>query len=291
MSNARQDRMRARNSGVGTVIGITLVLFMLGVLGWLALNGRAIERYFRENMVMEVMMERGVKEVDVMQFRKQLDTEPFTASTGFITADEAAALMKAELGEDFLAVTGANPLTASIQLHLKPAYAQPDSMKWIAEHLRQDRRTGEVSYNATVLDNIDANLRKLTLIGGLFCLLLLIIAVALINNTIRLAIYSKRFLIRTMHLVGATQWFIKKPFLGRSLWQGLVAGVLAIGLLVAMLGAARNYVPDLLAFTDVGALAALFGGVLLLGLLISLVSTWFAVRRYLRMRTDDLNFL
>ncbi len=289
MSNVRRDRLKARNSGVGTVIGITLVLFMLGVLGWLALNGRAIERYFRENMVMEVMMERGVKEVDVMQFRKQLDTEPFTAGTGFITADEAAALMKEELGEDFLGVTGTNPLTASIQLHLKPAYAQPDSMKWIAEHLRQDRRTGEVSYNATVLENIDANLRKLTLIGGLFCLLLLIIAVALLNNTIRLAIYSKRFLIRTMHLVGATQWFIKKPFLGRSLWQGLVAGVLAIGLLVAMLGVARNYVPDLLAFTDVVALAVLFGGVLLLGLLISLVSTWFAVRRYLRMRTDDLN--
>jgi cell division transport system permease protein len=290
MSNDRPSKLRARNSGVGTVIGITLVLFMLGVLGWLALNGRAIEQYFRENMVMEVMMERGVKEVDVMQFRKQLDTEAFTASTSFITADEAAALMKEELGEDFLGVTGTNPLTASIQLHLKSAYAQPDSMKWIAEHLRQDRRTGEVSYNATVLENIDANLKKLTLIGGLFCLLLLIIAVALINNTIRLAIYSKRFLIRTMHLVGATQWFIKKPFLGRSLWQGMVAGVLAIGLLVAMLGVARNYVPDLLAFTDVAVLAVLFGGVLLLGLLISLVSTWFAVRRYLRMRTDDLNF-
>ncbi|MCC7502414.1 MAG: ABC transporter permease [Flavobacteriales bacterium] len=290
MSNDRPSKLRSRNSGVGTIIGITLVLFMLGVLGWLALNGRAIEQYLRETMVMEVMMERDVKEVDVMQFRKLLDTQPFTASTGFITADEAAELMKKELGEDFLGVTGTNPLTASIQLHLKPAYAQPDSMKWIAEHLRQDHRTGDVSYNATVLENVDANLKKLTLIGGLFCLLLLIIAVALINNTIRLSIYSKRFLIRTMHLVGATQWFIKRPFLGRSLWQGLVASVLAIGLLVGMLALARNYVPDLLAFTDVRALGILFAGVLVLGLLISLLSTWFAVRRYLRMNTDELNF-
>ena len=290
MSNDRPSKLRARNSGVGTVIGVTLVLFMLGVLGWLALNGRAIERYLRENMVMEVMMERDVKEVDVMGFRKLLDTQPYTASTGFVTADEAAELMKKELGEDFLGVIGTNPLTASIQLHLKPEYAQPDSMKWIAEHLRQDHRTGEVSYNATVLENIDANLKRMTLIGGLFCLLLLFIAVALINNTIRLSIYSKRFLIRTMHLVGATQWFIKRPFLGRGLWQGLVAGVLAIGLLVGMLAVARNYVPDLLAFTDVVALAVLFGGVLLLGLVISLLSTWFAVRRYLRMNTDELNF-
>ena len=134
------------------------------------------------------------------------------------------------------------------------------------------------------------NMGKLTLIVLGFTALLLIIAIALINNTIRLAIYSKRFLIRTMHLVGATQWFIKRPFMGQSLWQGLLGGVLAIGLLVGLLQLAQRYMPDLLAFTDAFRLGLLFVGVLALGLLISLASTWFAVGRYLRMNSEDLHW-
>jgi len=158
------------------------------------------------------------------------------------------------------------------------------------EQLKKDQRVQEVAYNAAVVENIDANVSKLSLLVLGFTALLLIIAIALINNTIRLAIYSKRFLIRTMHLVGATQWFIKKPFLGQSLWQGIIGAVLAIGLLVGLLQVTRHYMPDLLAFTDMPTLALLFVGVLVLGLLISLISTWFAVRRYLRMNSEDLHW-
>ena len=148
------------------------------------------------------------------------------------------------------------------------------------EHLKQDRRVQEVAYNAAVVENIDANVGKLDArsCSG-FTALLLIIAIALINNTIRLAIYSKRFLIRTMHLVGATQWFIKKPFLGQSLWQGIVGAVLAIGLLVGLLQLAQAlHARPACLHRHAPRLAMLFGGVLVLGLLISLVSTWFAVR-------------
>ncbi|MBX2974354.1 MAG: FtsX-like permease family protein, partial [Flavobacteriales bacterium] len=169
-------------------------------------------------------------------------------------------------------------------------YAQADSLKWIVEQLKKDQRVQEASYNAAVVENIDANVSRLGLLVLGFAVLLLIIAIALINNTIRLAIYSKRFLIRTMHLVGATQWFIKKPFLGQSLWQGIVGGVLAIGLLVGLLQLTNHYMPDLLAFTDMPTLALLFAGVLALGLLISLLSTWFAVGRYLRMNSEDLHW-
>jgi len=178
----------------------------------------------------------------------------------------------------------------SVELNLGPTYAVPDSLKWIVAHLKQDRRVEEVAYNAAVVENIDTNMGKLTLIVLGFTALLLIIAIALINNTIRLAIYSKRFLIRTMHLVGATQWFIKRPFLGQSLWQGILGALLAIGLLVGLLQLAQHYMPDLLAFTDALTLAILFAGVLVLGLLISLASTWFAVGRYLRMNSEDLHW-
>ncbi len=290
MSNERYFKARTRSSNVSTIIGIALVLFMLGVLGFLVLNAQALERYFRENVRVEVFLKRDVKEVDLMQFRKELDNEPYTKETRYVTAEEAAAQLKEELGEDFLGVLGDNPLLPSVELNLDARYAAGDSVKWIAAHLRQDRRVDEVAYNAAVVENIDTNMRKLTLIVLGFTGLLLIVAIALINNTIRLSIYSKRFLIRTMHLVGATQWFIKRPFLGQSLWQGLLGAVLAVGLMVGLLQLVRHYMPDLLAFTDVLTLAMLFVGVLVLGLLISLVSTWFAVGRYLRMNSEDLHW-
>jgi cell division transport system permease protein len=286
----RHYKARTRTASVSTVIGIALVLFMLGVLGFLVLNAQALERYFRENVRVELFLKRDLKEVDIMQFRKELDTEPFAKATRYVTAEEAAEQLKDDLGEDFLGVLGSNPLLASVELNLDAAYAQPDSLKWIVEHLKQDRRVDEVAYNAAVVENIDANMGRLTLIVLGFTALLLVIAIALINNTIRLAIYSKRFLIRTMHLVGATQWFIKRPFMGQSLWQGLLGGVLAIGLLVGLLQLAQRHVPDLLAFTNVVTLGLLFAGVVGLGLLISVVSTWFAVGRYLRMNSEDLHW-
>jgi cell division transport system permease protein len=262
----------------------------LGVLGFLVINAKALERYFRENVRVELFLKRDLKEVDVMQFRKELDTEPYTRETRYVTADEAAEQLKQDLGEDFLGVLGSNPLLPSVAVNLEAAFAQPDSLRWIVAQLQKDPRVQEVAYNAAIVENIDRNMGRLSLLVLGFTGLLLVIAIALINNTIRLAIYSKRFLIRTMHLVGATQWFIKKPFLGQSLWQGLAGSVLAIGLLVGGLQTIRHYMPDVLAFTEVPALAALFAGVLLLGLFIALASTWFAVGRYLRMNAEDLHW-
>jgi cell division transport system permease protein len=272
------------------MVGMALVLFMLGLLGFLVLNARALEQYFKENVRVELFLKRDLKEVDVMQFRKELDTEAFTHETRYVTADEAAENLKADLGEDFLGVLGSNPLLPSVELRLKASHAQPDSLRWIVEHLKQDARVQEVAYNAAVVENIDANMERLGLLVLGFTALLLIIAVALINNTIRLAIYSKRFLIHTMHLVGATRWFIKRPFLGQSFWQGMIGAFLAVGLLTGALQLARSYMPDLLAFTDVPTLALLFALVVLLGLLISFLSTWFAVGRYLRMNSEELHW-
>ncbi len=290
MGMDRNNRTRTRSAGFGTIIGIALVLFMLGILGFLVLNAHALEQYFKENVRVELFLKRDLKEVDIMQFRKELDTEAYTHETRYVTADEAAEQLKQDLGEDFLSVLGSNPLLPSVELRLNADYAQTDSLKWIVEGLKKDQRVQEVTYNAAVVKNIDANLNKIGLLVLGFTALLLIIAIALINNTIRLAIYSKRFLIRTMHLVGATQWFIKKPFIGQSMWQGIVGSIVAVGLMVGVLQLVKHYMPDMLAFTDMFTLALLFIGVVVLGLLISLVSTWFAVRRYLRMNSEDLHW-
>ena len=286
----RQFKARTRTASVSTVIGITLVLVMLGVQGFVLLNAKALERYFKENVRVELFLKRDLKEVDIMQFRKELDTEAYTHETRYVTADEAAEQLKKDLGEDFLGVLGSNPLLPSVELRLNADHAQADSLKWIVEQLKKDPRVQEVAYNAAVVENIDANVSKVGLLVLGFTVLLLFVAIALINNTIRLAIYSKRFLIRTMHLVGATRWFIKRPFLLSGLWQGLIASVLAVGGLLALLWLGRRYVPDLLAFTDAVSLGLLFGTVVLVGLLIALLSTWFAVGRYLRMDHETIHW-
>lgn len=290
MGKGRRIRRYTRSSNLGTITGITLVLFMLGVLGFMLLNARELERHFKENVKVDVYLKRDLKEVDVMKFRKQLEAEPFARETRYVTADEAAEQLKEDMGEDFLGVLGENPLLPSIELRMKEEYAAPDSLKWVAGHLRQDASVHEVKYNPVVVENIDANMGKLRWIMLGFSALLLVIAVALINNTIRLAIYSKRFLIRTMYLVGATGWFIKRPFLGNSLWQGVVASVLAIGLLVGSIRMLVHWQPDLASLVHPMALAYLLAGIVVLGLLISLLSTAIAVGRYLRMNTDDINW-
>jgi cell division transport system permease protein len=226
----------------------------------------------------------------IMRMTKKLEQEPFTRSVNYVTPDSAAGRLEKKLGKDFLGPLTENTLQPSIELKVTEVYAHPDSLKWISEHVRQMPNVDKIFYNATTVENMHANMNRLRLALAGFSGLLLIIAVALINNTIRLAIYSKRFLIRTMYLVGATGWFIKKPFLAGSLWQGIVASVLAIGLLAGLIQVLMRYMPDLRDPTDALMLALIFGGVVFLGLVISLLSTWFAVRRYLRMNTDELNW-
>jgi len=286
----RQFRARARSSNVGTVIGITLVLVMLGTLGYLLLNARKIEKYLKGHVQVDIYLKRETQEMAIMRMTKKLEQEPFARRVSYVTPDSAAARLKRQLGEDFLGPLTENTLQPSVELKVTEPYATPDSLKWIVEHVRQMPNVDQIFYNAATVENMHANMNKLRLALLGFSVLLLIIAVALINNTIRLAIYSKRFLIRTMHLVGATSWFIKRPFLAGSLWQGLVASVLAIGLLAGLIHVLMRYMPDLRDPTDAVMLALIFVCVVFLGLVISLLSTWFAVRRYLRMNTDELNW-
>ncbi len=274
---------------MGTVIGITLVLFMLGMFGTLMLNARSISAYLKENIKIQLFLDADLSESEIMQFRKELDTSPFTKGTLYVTADEAAESLEEELGENFLETLGTNPLRPSVELNLLANHAAPDSIDWVVDHLQKDSRVEEVSYNPVLVKNVDKNLKTIGLVLLAFSVLLLFIAIALINNTIRLAIYAKRFLIRTMHLVGATQWFIKRPFIGQSLTQGLVSAILAVGLLIGMYQGAVKFIPDYTQLTDVRLFILVFASITFIGLLISFISTWFAVRKYIRMNVDDLH--
>lgn len=290
MSADRFIKARTRSSNVGTVVGITLVLFMLGLLGFLLLNARQLEQHFKENVQVDIVLERDLKEVELMKLRKKLDTEPYARATRYVTPEEAAEQLKVDLGDDFLGPLGENPLRPTIILHMAEGYASPDSLRWIADDLRKQAHVHQVAYNPVVVENIADNMSTIRLLLLVFSGLLLVIAVALINNTIRLAIYSKRFLIRTMHLVGATGWFIVRPFIATSVWQGIIASILAIGLLVGSVHVLILYMPDLSMLVHPVPMAILLAGVVVMGILLSIASTWFSVRRYLRMDTDELNW-
>ena len=290
MASDKYSRRRLTGSSITTVVSISLVLFMLGLLGIIILNTHKLSNNFKENIGFQVILKDEAKEVDVAKMQKTLDATNYVRSTEFITKDEAAARLKKDLGEDFIGFLGYNPLLASINVHLKAQYANADSIEWIEKEMMQNPVVKEVSYKKNLVTMINENVKKISFII-LFCsTLLMIIALALINNTIRLTIYSKRFLIKTMQLVGATQGFIRRPFVLKGIRHGVYGAIIAIGLLIGFLYLGQKQMPDLAELQDTEMLLTLFVIVIILGIIISWISTSLAVRKYLRLKSDDLYY-
>lgn len=283
-------KRRLRSSYVTSIISISLVLFLLGLLGMLVLNAKRLSDYVKENIGFSVILEENVKEVDVILLQKSLDASEFVKSTKYITKEEAAEELKQELGEDFIEFLGFNPLLASIEVNLYANYANQDSIDLIEEDLQQYEQIKEVFYQKSLVSLVNENIRKISLIILVFSGLLLLVAITLINSTIRLSVYSKRFIINTMQLVGATRGFIRRPFLYRSAGNGIFAAFLAGGLLAGVLYAAQQEFRDIISFQDVEIVGILFLCVLIFGILINWISTFFAVSKYLRMKVDKLYY-
>jgi cell division transport system permease protein len=283
-------KRRLRSSYLTSIISITLVLFMLGVLGLLILNAQRLSEYVKENIGFSIILKENVKEVDVILLQKTLDAAEYVKSTKYITKEQAAKELQEELGENFIDFLGYNPLLASIEVHLYADYANPDSIKVIEQDFQQYEPIKEVFYQKSLVSLVNENIRKISLIILIFSGLLFLIAIALINNTIRLSVYSKRFIINTMQLVGATRGFIRRPFLYRSVWQGIVAALLAIGLLNGVLYLAQKEFKEVINFQDVEIIGVLFLGVLFIGIIINWISTYLAVTKYLRMNVDKLYY-
>lgn len=284
----KYSRRRARTSAISTVLGISLVLFMLGMLCLLLLNAQKLSNYVKENIQFQVFINDDTKDVEVTQLRKIIDAEPYTKESVLVTKEAAAEELKAEIGEDFVSFLGYNPLLTSIDIKLNSEYANPDSISWIAEEINSNEEVAEVVYSPDLIRQINENINKISLILLGFSALLMLIAIALINNTIRLAIYSKRLIIRSMQLVGATKGFIQKPFITSGILNGVYAGIIAVLLIVGALYLVQKQIPEFFELSDIEMFAKLFGFVLLLGIIISGISTLFAVRRYLRLRSDKI---
>ena len=227
----KHSRRRLQSSYLTTIISISLVLFMLGMLGLIILNARQISNHVKENIGFSIILKKGIKAVDIAQIKKSLDAEAFVKATEFIDPDEAAAEFQETLGEDFVQFIGENPLLPSIEVKLNAAYANPDSLGIIQAQLLENSKIKEVFYQANLVDAVNQNMKKISMYLLGFSALLLLIAMALINNTIRLSIYSKRFLIKTMQLVGARHSFIRRPFVIRGIGNGIVAAFIAIALI------------------------------------------------------------
>lgn len=284
-------RKRSRSqwsTAVSTVVGITLVLVMLGLLSLMLLNARKLSDYFRENVEVQVFMKDEATEGEIIALKKWIELQDYSLEARYITREEAARAWEAEVGEDFVDFLGFNPIPSSIHMRLKAEFASSDSLASIESELLTKPFVREVEYQKEMIDNIDRNVRRLGSYLTVFSVLLLIIAVALINNTIRLAIYSRRFIIRSMQLVGATRGFIQRPFIWQGIGYGILAGMLAFALIMTVVYFFRDAMPYIKEIQDVWLFVELFLLVFILGILISWISTKLAVRKYIRLRREHL---
>ncbi|PKP49364.1 MAG: cell division protein FtsX [Bacteroidetes bacterium HGW-Bacteroidetes-11] len=284
----RLSRRRLQSSTATTIISISLVLFMLGLLGLIVLHAQKLSDYVKENIGFSVIIKEEIKESGIIEFQKKLDLEPFVKSTEYITRERAAKELTDELGEDFVDFLGFNPLLASIDIRLQAAYANNDSLAMLEQKLIANPRVKEVFYHKSLVELVNQNIRRISMVLLAFTAVLMLISIALINNTIRLSVYSKRFIIRSMQLVGATQSFIRKPFLIKSLVHGLISALIAIVLLAVVLYFSRKALPELVDMQDIDMFLSLFGIVTVLGLIITGFSTLLAVRKFLRISQDRL---
>lgn len=288
--SSRTAAQKLKTSSVTVVISLALVLFMLGLLGLVVINAKKLSNHIKENVGFQVILKDTTTQAELDNLKQELITSAFTKQVDFISKEQAAQKLQKDLGEDFITFLGYNPLLSSLDVKLNSDYANVDSLAGFEKQIMQKHFVKEVIYHKDMIKQVNDNAKVISFYILIFSGLLLVVAVALINNTIRLSIYAKRFLIRTMYLVGATQGFICKPFILKGIRQGVIAGLMAGFLLAGFLVFSTRYIPDLLQLQDPNLLAAVFGGIVLLGVLISGLSAALSVGRYLRLKTDDLYF-
>lgn len=286
----KYNRKRLNSSYITTIVSITLVLFMLGMLGLIVLHAKKLSDYVKENIGFSIIMKENVKEAGIIKLQKILDATEYVKSTEYITKEEAAKEFEEELGEEFTSFLGYNPLLPTIEVRFKAEYANNDSLTIIKEKILENSNVKEVFYQESLVDVVNKNVRKIGIIILGFSALLLIIAIALINNTIRLSVYSKRFLIRSMQLVGATRYFISKPFIWKGILHGVIGAFIAIVLLAGIIYFSQRELPELINLQDIDLFLSLFGIVIVLGIIISWLSNLLAVRKYIRIKTDSLYY-
>jgi len=286
----RYQRRRLISSYFSVALSIALVLFLLGILGVLVLNTKKLGDHFKEQITITVFLKENAKRVEIDQLQKSLTMADYTKSASYISKEDAAEQYSEDIGENFVEFLGYNPLKNAVDVNLKADYVSPEQIAEIAQSLAAKTYVHEVSYDKPLIALLNENVRKISIwiliVSGIFT----IIAVLLINSSIRLSIYSKRFIIKTMQMVGATKKFIRRPFVNTNIRLGIIGALIALTALAGVLYYVDQTFAELDLFGDGLVLAGLFIGVLVMGILISLISTYFATQRFLNLRTDDLYY-
>ncbi|TBN15740.1 cell division protein FtsX [Hyunsoonleella pacifica] len=286
----KHQKRRLVSSYISVVISIALVLFLLGLLGMLVLNAKKVSDHFKEQVVVTIYLKDTAKEVERKQLEKSLAMADYIKSTEYVSKEQAAAFMKAETGEDFMDFVGYNPLQNSIDVHLKADFVTSEHLEKISTEALNKKFVDEVTYDNDLVNLMNDNVKKISfwvlVISGLFTL----IAVLLINSSLRLAVYSKRFTIKTMQMVGATKRFIRRPFVWKSIRLGIVGAILAlIGMTIVLYYINKSF-PELELLANPVLMVLLFVIVFALGIVITWISTHFATQRFLNLKTDELYY-
>lgn len=286
----RYQRRRLISSYFSVVLSIALVLFLLGVLGLLVLNTKKLADHFKEQITVSVFLKDNAKPVEIEQLQKSLAMADYTKSADFVSKEDAAEQYSEDIGENFIEFLGYNPLKNSIDVNLKADFVSTTQIAEIADELAAKTYVDEVSYDKPLISLLNDNVKKISLWILIASAIFTFIAVLLINSSIRLSIYSKRFIIKTMQMVGATKTFIRKPFVWTNIKLGMLGSTIALLALSIVLYYVNTNFPELSIFQDVIVLVILFVGIFGLGVLISWLSTHIATQRFLNLRTDDLYY-
>lgn len=282
------NRRKLISSYFSVTISITLVLFLLGFLGIWIFNTLDISDNFKEKMTISVILNEGVKEKEISNLEKKIAGEAYCKSVMFVSKEKAADNFMQELGEDFISFIGKNPLKNSLELNVKSEFVTPDELQRISKKIAKNPIVNRVVYDSVMVEKIHNNIQKISLIILLISSFFTLIAVALINASIRLSIYSKRFIIKTMQLVGATKKFIRKPFAKTYLLIGVIGWFFSSLLLLLCLYQINSYLPDLQIFNSTKSIVGVFIGTFSIGIFIVWISTYTATQRFLNLHTDDL---
>ncbi|WP_426432254.1 cell division protein FtsX [Winogradskyella sp. HB-48] len=286
----KYQKRKLISSYISVVISIALVLFLLGCLGLLVINSKKVADHFKEQVVMTIYLNDTAKEVEVNQLKKSLAMAEYSKEATYVSKEEAAELMKAETGEDFMDFVGYNPLKNSIDVYLKADFVTTEKLSEISESLANKSFIEDIRYDNDLVELMNDNVKKISfwvlIISGLFTL----IAVLLINSSIRLAVYSKRFIIKTMQMVGATKSFIRRPFVWKSVQLGIIGAIVALTGMAVVLYYLDLTFPELELLRNTVMIAGLFVGIFVLGVIITWISTFIATQRFLNLKTDQLYY-
>jgi cell division transport system permease protein len=270
-----------------SIIGVTLVLFLLGIVGWLVINGTKLEDYFKENVEVRAYLKNDLSAKDSLAMIQELTAKPYLTNYNYVDKETAGQYMLAQ-GDSFNKVLDFNPLPDAIYFHVKKEYVTVDSLEKISNDMKLSPYFTGTQYPKAVVTNLNKNFQRISIGLLIIALIIAVSVIFLIDNTIRLAMFSNRFLIKTMQMVGATRWFIAKPLNIRAIINGAISAVIASILVYLMITSAQNYWPDLAILRDNKMLALLFLILLVLGISITLFSTYRSVLKYLRMKLDEL---